>query len=76
MADFISPAAEICDGSADNFCQELATLKSVAKDLVWLTTFLWLTVCYFTAKVVEEGGSEAYAPHIFILPGLGGESGR
>ncbi len=37
--DFISPAAKICAGLADNICQELAALKSVAKDLVlrWLS---------------------------------------
>ncbi len=34
--DIFSQAAEICDGLADNFNQELATLKSGAKDLVWL----------------------------------------
>jgi hypothetical protein len=41
--NFISPATEICAGLADNFRQELATLKSGGKDLVWLTVF------YFTA---------------------------
>jgi hypothetical protein len=37
-----SPAAETCAGG--NFLPELATLKSVAKYLVWLT------FCYFIAS--------------------------
>jgi hypothetical protein len=32
--DFIFPAAKICAGLADKICQEFATVKSVAKDLV------------------------------------------
>jgi hypothetical protein len=47
--DFISPAAETFAGLAENFRQELETLKSVAKDVVWLT------VCYFTASYQGEG---------------------
>jgi hypothetical protein len=63
--NFISPATEICAGFADNFRQELATLKSVAKYLVWLT------VCYFTDGKQGGGSGEsgAYAPHFVILPG-------
>jgi hypothetical protein len=40
--------AEICAGLAGNFRQYLATVTSVANDMVWLT------VCYFTAS--SQGG--------------------
>ncbi len=60
-------------GLANSFRQELATLKSGAKDLVWLT------VCYgyFTDSLLGggegRGGSEASAPHVVTLPGTVGQ---
>ncbi len=59
------PEAEICAGLAGNFRQQLATVKSRAKDMVWLTVF------YFTASQLAGGGergSRAYAPHTVTLP--------
>jgi hypothetical protein len=43
-AGTFSPAAETCTGLTGNFLPELATLTSMAKDLVWLT------FCYFIAS--------------------------
>ncbi len=69
---FFSLAAKICAELAGNFRQQLATVKSRAKDMVWLT------LCYFTASQQGGGGGErgsrAYAPYTVTLPGSGGES--
>ncbi len=37
------PATEICAKLADNFCQKLATVKSGANGMVWLTAISQLT---------------------------------